>query len=464
MSEFFGKMAQEVSRAGDEYIVVFNDKISEWLRKKHFPQNSRTFSQPDWCFENYQKGKEDFNDFTWKEFIGDFDRFNQYKAYNFNYENSREIVSQVFHFAKYIFETEKPDLILAEPETCTFNEAFSFWAKKHNSSYLGFIDSKIPDRIDIYNSGYTCPKYQLDFNKTDIKDIPEEEKTAARAFIRDFVEHKKKPSYMDYHKNWEAMGEIGKIRNYIRRERELFPFYLKYRKQRKRFKKFDFNSEILIKYPPLYLKKALKSRVRKVLQANIFDSKKQDSDFYLFPLHLQPEASTTVRAAYFSDQLNAIKNIAFSLPFPEKLYVKEHPLAFGTHNSEFYKKIKELPNVFLLSHKEKTEELVKKCKGVITLTSTIGLEAVFSGKPAYILGNVFYEYHPLAFRVSGFEELRSKLKENPAISDLDNTNIRFFVSYFKNTTAGDIILAVSKNDTNNYKEIYEFSKRTGCQQ
>jgi len=451
IAELFGAFASELEKQGDEYIIVFNDKISEWTKKKHFPEGSRCFSQPDWCIENYQKEVNPPRDFDWKYFFGDFDRFFRYKVYNFNYQNSRKIVNQTYQFAEHIFQEEKPDMVLAEPPTCIFNEAFSFLAKKNNSNYFGLMESRIPNRFDLYDKEYTFSGYEKAFEQLELS---EKDKVLADNFIRDFISHEKVPSYMDFQVEVKKMGERKRLLRYLKKERGMFPYYLKYISQRKKYKNFDAQTEMLIKYVFKHLRKAIKSRIRKIFQRKIFDRIDKKDEYYLFPLQLQPEASTATNATYFSDQINSIKNIAFTLPFPQKLYVKEHPSAVGTQPNIFYRKIKEIPNVVLVDYGENVLDLIKDSQGVITLTSTVGMEAMFSGKPVYILGDVFYEYHPLCYKVSSFENLRQKLKEKRLpIDNLTEINRRFFISYYKNTILGSIITTIFEDDTNNYQQI-----------
>ena len=168
--------------------------------------------------------------------------------------------------------------------------------------------------------------------------------------------------------------------------------------------------------------------------------------------------STSGMATYFCDQLNTIKNVAFSLPFGFKLYVKEHPSAVGERKNGFYKALKENPNVVLIHPGANVENLIQASKGVITLTGTIGLEAVLLGKPVYALGTIIYSHHPLCYKVNSFDELKESIEKNLGktsfVENLDEVNIRFILSYFKNTIKGNIISSIYKNDQNDYGQIY----------
>lgn len=457
--DFLALLAHQVVEAGDECIIVVNSKITEYSKKKYFPEKVKIISEVDWCIANYEKNQKEFQDLSWKEFFPEFDRFNRFKLYDYNYHNSVEIVAQSYQFADFVLKEERPDIVISEPPTGIFNGIFYFFCKRYKINYLGVLASRIKDKFDFYDLNYTYSGYEKTFKKLSITDISEKEKKFAKEFIKDFVSHKYLSSYMTYHYKHKSLSQISKVRGYIKREKEIVYHYLRYLLKRKYFYSFDYYGEFFKKYIFLYPLKSLRNKFRALLQKNIFCSLVDNDKFFIYPLHLQPEASTSVRAMYFCDQLNTIKNIAFSLPFPYKLYVKEHPKAFGTRSWHFYKKIKEIPNVILVSPREGVENLIKKSRGAVVLTSTVGLEAILSGKPAYALGKPFYLYHPLCRKVNSFEELGQAIQKDlisrPAINNLEDINTRFVVSYLRNTITGDIITAGGENDTNNYKAIYK---------
>lgn len=457
--EFFAKFARQVVKEGDEYIIVVNNKITEYDKNRYFPKNARIFSEVDWCIENYKENQKRFQGLSWKGLFSEFDRFNRFNPGNFNYHNSVEIIAQSYQFIDFIFQKEKPDVVVGEIVTGIFGELFYFLSEKNNANYLGLLGSRIKDRFDVYDLKHTCSKYEKTFREINSDNISETEKNLAKDFIEKFISHKQLPPYMDYQNQRIQLGEISRIKSYIKREKEMLRYYLRYFLKRKHYKPFDYNSEFLIHYNFHYPWEALKRRIRTLFQKNIFDSPNNKDKFFLYPLHLQPEASTSVLATYYCDQINTIKNIAFSLPFPYKLYVKEHPSAVGTNSGYFYRKIKEIPNTVLIPHYENVEELIRKSQGLVVLTSTVGMEAVLAGKPVYALGEVFYDYHPLCRKINNFEELRQRIQkdliENSVIDDLENINVRFIVSYLRNIIVGDIAAASSKNDINDYKAIYE---------
>jgi len=456
LMKVLGKFAYQVKKEGDEYVGIISSKMAEYKKKKYFPAEMKFISKIDWCVENYQRDKKEFGGLSWREVFFAFDRFEQM---DFDYNNSLEMISQFYQFFEFIFEKEKPDTVISESPVGLFHEVAYYFCRLNNIPYLGLMSSRFRDRIDIYDLETTCSKYEKTFKEINNDDISDKEKQFAKNFIEKFIFHQEVPPYMECGKIY--FTQFGFIKHYLRRIKELGRPYFQYFLNRRYFKELDYESENIFKnsfWAPL---KAEKRKFRISSQKNIFSrliNLDNNQKFFLFPLHLQPEASTTVLATYFCDQLNTIKNTAFSLPFPYKLYIKEHPSAVGTRERSFYKKLQQLPNVVLISAYENVENLIKKSSGVITLTSTIGMEAALVGKPAYILGNVFYSYHPLCRKVKHFDELKGKIEidlvNKPNIDDLENINHRFITSYFRNTIKGDILSANKEKDSNDYKLIY----------
>lgn len=457
--EFSGKLSRSVLHGGDKVIVVANSKIAEYSKRRHFPKEVKIFSKVDWCIENYKAGQEEFGDLSWRELFPTFDRKTKKKLLAFTYRNSVEIVSQLYQFIDDVFRKEKPDVVISEIPANVFSEIAYYFCKKYGIRYLGLIGSRIRGRVDVYDLKYTCSKYEETFRGLDDEDITESERKFAQEFIVRFLSHKQLPSYESY----ETLSSFNRVKRYIKREKEMLPHWLRYISKRKYFKQFDYESEILLKYALRHPLSFIVGKLNIIFTKNIFDQPEDNEKYFLFPLHLQPEASTSVLATYFSDQVNSVKNAAFSLPFFYKLYVKAHPSAIGEDRKDFYRKLKQTPNVVLISPRENTENIIRKSQGVITLTSTIGMETALAGKPVYVLGNVFYSYHPLCRKVNNFEELKQKIQTDlihtPSVSDLGSANIRFITSYLKNTVPGDISVASHRNDPNNYKAIYEDIKR-----
>lgn len=455
--EFLGKVTHLASEKGDEVVLVFNSKFAEYQKAGFFPVSSKKISKVDWLAEHYQKQGVDAQGISWREFFPSFER--KVDLIPLDYQHSREIVNQLYQFFEFVFTTEKPDIVINEAPANIFNNLAYHFCQKYKVPYIGVIGSKFGGKIDIYDAPHTLSLYKKTFAELQKEGILPQELGFARQFIEDFTTHKKVPTYMEFQFEFSALQGPGR---YLRRQVELAPTFWRYLAKRKHFKQFDYESESYVSYNFRRPFQSLLRELRAVYFKHAYKKGDLNEPFFLYPLHFHPEASTLVLATYFSDQLNTIKNIAFALPFPYKLYVKEHPIALGTRPGNFYQEIKKLPNVVLVDSAENNQSLIEASAGVITLTSTVGMEAALLGKPVYVLGDVFYEYHPACKKISNFDQLRQQLESDLHQSEFSkhtlHENVRFIISYYRHTIPGDVVSASKITDDNNYQDIYKSIK------
>jgi hypothetical protein len=183
----------------------------------------------------------------------------------------------------------------------------------------------------------------------------------------------------------------------------------------------------------LFCKKILKSkRLAKECTESSVKKTVEGERYFLFALHYQPEETSCPSASVFADQLMTIRWIAGQLPDNHILYVKEHGAQHDFHQEGsqgrsrgFYQAVSEIgPRVKLIDSKANTFDLIDQSEGVMTLTGTIGWEAIQRGKPSLVFGRSWYETHPMCLRVSehdreiDFEAFLSK----DVCSDRENLN------------------------------------------
>lgn len=151
---------------------------------------------------------------------------------------------------------------------------------------------------------------------------------------------------------------------------------------------------------------------RKILKTYALDVPLESGKIHVvYPLHFYPEASTSVFAKYYDgNEYNLIKNIAFSLPENTVLVVKEHKSNVGNNSRTFYRKVKQLPNVILLDPYFNLKDNLEKFDAVVTLSSTVGFEALTKDVPVYVLGDVFYQKYPGAHKINSYWDLEENLR------------------------------------------------------
>ncbi len=150
--------------------------------------------------------------------------------------------------------------------------------------------------------------------------------------------------------------------------------------------------------PGLYRKFLNPKLVRRVdsyfSKKYISESELQHSDYVFFPLHNEPEVTLLVYSKPYMNQIEVIRNIAYSLPAGMILVVKEHPAARGKRPLSFYKKVEGIFNVRFANPTMDARSLITHSKLVAVIAGSVGFEAVFLGKPVLTFGLTPYEILP----------------------------------------------------------------------
>lgn len=116
-----------------------------------------------------------------------------------------------------------------------------------------------------------------------------------------------------------------------------------------------------------------------------------DGKYIYFPLHLQPELTTSALGGDFSDQLLALESLSTWIPGDYQILIKENPKQTEKQRGKlFYKRLSALKNVRLLPPGESSIDLIRNSSAVATITGTAGWEALFYGKPVLIFGLAWY--------------------------------------------------------------------------
>jgi len=126
--------------------------------------------------------------------------------------------------------------------------------------------------------------------------------------------------------------------------------------------------------------------------------------YVYFPLHLQPESSTSSMGVPYFDQLLAIEYLVKLLPKEWKIYVKENPKQGRSfqrcqHRGAYFReRLARITQAIYLDPSINTWDLMRHSKFVATVNGTAGWEAIKGGKPALVFSNTWYVSLPGVFR------------------------------------------------------------------
>lgn len=98
-----------------------------------------------------------------------------------------------------------------------------------------------------------------------------------------------------------------------------------------------------------------------------------------------------------------------------KLVIKEHPSDFGRVSYDKMKSVW-LDKGILLINSVRTQELIEKAEVIITINSSVGMEALLKKKPVILLGNAAYHQPGITQRASNVDEIVIALE---ALNDFD---------------------------------------------
>ncbi len=131
-------------------------------------------------------------------------------------------------------------------------------------------------------------------------------------------------------------------------------------------------------------------------------------NFVFFPLHVQPELAVSPLGGHFEEQLEAIRLVARYLPSGWRIIIKEHPdqSVYWHRPSGFYKNLTQVSQVDFVGPDFSVDKLLKNCRAVITISSSIGRQAMITGRPVGLLGSTWWSAAPGIFKVSTGKEMQ----------------------------------------------------------
>lgn len=164
-----------------------------------------------------------------------------------------------------------------------------------------------------------------------------------------------------------------------------------------------------------------------------------DRPYVYFAMHYQPEATTNPAGDIFADQFLILDILLKHLPQDWKIYVKENPLQYKAASDgqtsriiEFYNDAVKYPGISFVPLSTNPFDLIDHSQAVVTITGTVGWEAMARGKPVIIFGLSWYEEYDGVLKIT---------------SEKDASRIRDFISGFRfdEDNLASYLLALQEN-------------------
>ncbi|MGD8105571.1 hypothetical protein ACQE32_02645 [Pantoea sp. FN0302] len=406
---FFNHLAQLIHKDGAEVTVAVDSEISRENNKI----NALGF--PVYEFSSFFRSHKTDHDILarYSEYnlnstlLSDYERAQVYRIWGEkDDEYFNRLKSALLTFWEKIFDERKIDIVLYENVSNTFSHLAWLVAQRKGKRYIGIGGSRLPGRFSISSDPLNDSRTSLFFSAIKNSEVlvPDTVKDWAENYLANIENIV--PDYMKIN----GLDNVKIVSRYFNTEK--IKLFLRLIKHRKDESYYSFQAGNPVKtYMNLFSRNLMRKIKTKRLK-KYYDESRCNESFLLYPMHFHPESSTSILAGTYLDEYEVIRNIAFNLPEGMKLYVKDHMSAWGYPSIEFYKKLKKLPNVRVLSPNEATKQLIKRSRAVITLTSTVGYEALLLGKKVFLYGEVFYNFHRNVVKIKSPADLFNILNEN----------------------------------------------------
>jgi len=135
-------------------------------------------------------------------------------------------------------------------------------------------------------------------------------------------------------------------------------------------------------------------------------------------------------------------------------WLKEHPACNETY-PDLHERIKSYNGKILFVNEMATTELVEKATAVMTINSTVGMEALQAGKQVLVLGEALYAIEGLTQPIKTLEELIQQF-EQLVLTPVDEALIKNFICYLKQDYAvpGDAMkVTLDEKDTEHWRTM-----------
>lgn len=411
-------------------IINFEDKSKKFFQEQEIVSFKKIWFFQDEILKNKIKSDHSYlknieNKYginLWKLIYSDLYFTHYNKFYKFSYTEILSILEQECKFFERILDEIKPNFLSIYLTSVHFQELLCELCKARNIELLILGPSRFGSRMLISKEGLM------------IDDVDKKMKNTISP-QRNYDE------LLNYLKKFDSSDQVKSYttkafeQNTLLRYKAIIKFFICFRDKNFKKRYYNFGKS---KFKVFNMK--ISNRINKKIRNNFINKHLvksiTHSKYIYFPLQTEPERVILLNAAFYTNQISIIENIAKSIPMGYKLLVKEHPgmkVVGPWRPISFYKQIMDLPNVILLHYSVSNEIAMKNSDLVITIAGTSGQEALFHKKPVLTFTNQIYSCIPSSKIIENLEDLPNLIKESINIK-VNSDDLNKFVNIIEENT------------------------------
>lgn len=398
--------------------------VCEDLKEKaQYDKGIKVYCLEGWLKKNWDK----FNMKRLRALSRKYDAYNlwevyytdRYMRYKYSHEDAVKLICGMITFWEYLLKDSGADYVASDCIIGANLFVGMIVGEKQGVRFIFNQDARYKQYHTFFtlHEGYENPVFYKYLDEEN--SVSEQELSNTRDYISNYINNRMHPEYI-----YSSVNASKNIRNviadYAPRLWRINHFFDK--KYKNKFNPHEYKSEWAFLG-------AAKEAARQAFVQKFFDEPDKKEDYFLFPLHFQPEASTCVYARKYENQAYFVEQLAKSIPVDKTLYVKEHSVRKGHKPISFYRELSRYPNVKIISWDADTHQLIKRASAVICLTSTVGFESLMYGKPVFMCGDTYFNHFSGVTVIHDVFDEKEKFR-NPPVQDRE-LYIRQMACYLK---------------------------------
>jgi hypothetical protein len=383
-SDFYGRVGAELSQRGHEVAhVAYSRRSAQTLRRRGF----RAHCLADLMAE---LGPLDVQGHA-ERIARDYDTPTLRDIYRTDVacEGRPEqacIERTVRHFValERVFDEVKPEVVVPEVGSETMRTAAHLIGLDRNATVLFLFYTIFPNPLRLYANTMHAPIVPPE----QVRELTRDEVAEVERFIGEFT------------------ARATPIRPYrrpriTRRTLRDFGRHIAIRALR------DRDNEYL--RPSRFVTNYVRERARAMAARSLYSELDPGRKLVYFPLHVTDDYKIKRVIPHCVDQASLIEQVAAALPHGYDLVLKEHPMSVGRNRLGMLRRLARIDNVRLLDPHTSSHELIQRSRGIVVISSTVGLEALMYAKPVLTLGQPFYAGYGVTLDVDSFREIRDQV-------------------------------------------------------